>query len=125
MKHGLGLKTGDILLMAAVLLLAIFLFFLPFFAAQAHSAQIVIAETGQVRTVSLDTDGTYHITAQGIQLTVQVAGGTVSVSHSDCRDGICRGTPPISRAGQTIVCAPAGVVVRILGEEAFVDGVSG
>ncbi len=125
MKHRFGLKTGDLLLMVFLLLTALFLFFLPFLAHDGVSAQILIAETGQTRTVPLYTDGAYEVTGRGIHLTVQVKDGAVFVAHSDCRDGICRNTPPISRAGQSIVCAPAGVVVRILGEGAIVDGVSG
>jgi hypothetical protein len=121
----LGLKIGDILLMAMILLFAIVLFLLPFFAEDATTAEIVIAESGEVKTIPLDKNQTYAITARGVTLTVCVEDGKVFVSHSDCRDGICRNTPPISRAGQTIVCAPAGVVVRVTGKEAVVDGVSG
>ena len=121
----LGLKIGDILLMAVILLSALFLFVLPFFAEEAATAEIVIAESGEIKTISLDKNQTYDITTRGVTLTVCVEDGMVFVSHSDCRDGICRNTPPISRAGQTIVCAPAGVVVRVTGKEAVVDGVSG
>lgn len=125
MKHRFGIQIGDIVLMSFLLLVALFLFALPFFSGQGASAEIVVAETGAVKNVSLDTDGSYEITARGLRLTVQVAEGSVFVSHSDCRDGICRNTPPISRPGQSIVCAPAGVVVRISGEGAVVDGISG
>ena len=125
MKHRFGLRIGDVLLMLFLLLLAVFLFFLPFMAQQAQNAEIVIAQTGEIRTVSLNTDATYEISSRGINLTVQVKDGTIFVAGADCRDGICRATLPISRAGQSIVCAPAGVVVRITGEEALVDGVSG
>ncbi len=125
MKHRFGIQIGDMLLMGFLLLVALLLFVLPFLAGEGTRAEIVIAETGTVKSVSLDTDGTYEIAARGVRLTVQVADGAVWVSHSDCRDGICRNTPPISRPGQSIVCAPAGVVVRISGEGAVVDGVSG
>ncbi len=125
MKQRFGLKIGDIVLMLFLLVAAIILLILPFLSEKAASAEIVMAETGEVRTVSLHTDASYEIISRGVHLTVQVKDGTVFVSRSDCRDGICSSTPPISRAGQSIVCAPAGVVVRVLGEGAVVDGVSG
>lgn len=125
MEHRFGLKIGDIILMATVLLAALLLFLLPSFAEEAATAEIVIAETGEVKTVPLDRNKTYDISTRGITLSICVEDGTVFVSHSDCRDGICRNTPPISRAGQSIVCAPAGVVIRVTGKEAVVDGVSG
>ncbi len=124
-KHRFGLKWGDILLMAALFLVALGLFFLPFLKEEAATVEIRMAETGQVRTIPLTLDATYEIAARDVELTVQVKDGAVSITHSTCRDQICRNTPPISRAGQSIVCAPAGVVVQIMGEEAVVDGVSG
>ncbi len=124
MKKTRTLRPGDLLLMAAIGLAAILLFILPFLSDQAESAQIEIVETGEVRIISLSSDGAYEVISRGVHLTVCVSDGQAFVSESDCRDGICRGTAPISRAGQTIVCAPAGVVVRILGEEAMVDGVT-
>ncbi len=122
--HRTRLTVGDIILMSATLFIAALLFILPFFTDGARTAQIVLAETGEVRSVSLGQDADYQISSRGVSLTVTVSGGEIFVSHSDCRDGICKSTPPISRAGQSIVCAPAGVVLRIDGEEAIVDGVS-
>lgn len=120
-----GLKPGDLLLMAAILLCAVLLFCLPLLGASAAEAEIVILETGQTQRVMLQRDAIYPITSRGISMTVCVAGGEIFVAASDCRDGICRNTFPISRAGQTIVCAPAGVIVRVIGEEAVVDGIAG
>ncbi len=125
MAHRFGIRIGDICLTVLLLLLAGLLFFLPFLRQAGVTAEIVIAETGESRNISLEQDGTYAVTGRGIHLTVAVKDGAVCVLESDCRDHICRNTPPISRAGQSIVCAPAGVVVRITGEGAAVDGVSG
>ncbi len=125
MKLGIKLKAGDYLLMAAIFVLALLLFVLPLLSPKAAWGEIVLAQTGQVRQVSLAADSTYEVCSNGITLTVEVKDGEIFIAHSDCRDGICKNTPPISRAGQSIVCAPAGVVVRITGEEAVVDGVAG
>ncbi len=121
----LGIKLGDLILSATVLIAAIFLFLSPLLASPSGSAEIIITETEEKRVVSLDKEASYEINTRGVTLTITVKDGSIFVAHSDCRDGICRKTPPISRAGQSIVCAPAGVVVRILGEEVIVDGVSG
>ncbi len=121
-----GLKVGDIILAAVMLVTALCLFALPYLSAgSAESAEIVLVGTGEVRAISLTRDATYTVESGGVTLVVCVSEQKVSVTDADCRDGICRRTPPISRPGQSIVCAPAGVVVRIIGEEAIVDGVSG
>ncbi len=125
MKPKLGIKFGDVILMAGIVILALVLFVLPFFAEKATTAEIVYAETGETRKLPLDKDAAYDIESRGVKLSVRVQDGEVFVETSDCRDAVCKNTPPISRAGQSIVCAPAGVVIRISGEGAVVDGVSG
>ncbi len=125
MKHRAVLTVGDIILMSSLLLSSVLLFLSPLLSERAASAQIVMAETGEVRVISLSKDAEYEVTSRGVNLTICVAEGEVFVAHSDCRDNICQNTPPISRGGQSIVCAPAGVVVRVVGEEVLVDGVSG
>ncbi len=48
-------------------------------------------------------------------LTVVIKDGCVWVTDSTCRDGTCEHTGKISRAGQSIVCLPAEVVITIVG----------
>lgn len=121
----IGLKIGDVCLLVFLALVTLLLFLLPFWRDAATSAEIVIAETGEVRTISLENNADYVVSSREITLTICVDNGQVYVATADCRDGICKRTPAISRAGQSIVCAPAGVVIRITGEEAVVDGVVG
>lgn len=125
MKRRFSLKIGDIILMSVILLTSVLLFLAPFLKEKSQSAEIYIAETDETKIISLDTDKEYEIVSRGVKLTLCVKGGEISVTKSDCRDGICEDTPPISRKGQTIVCAPAGVIVRIAGKGAGVDGIAG
>ena len=48
-------------------------------------------------------------------LTVVVEDGCVFVTGATCRDKTCEHTGKISRAGQSIVCLPAEVVITIVG----------
>jgi len=72
--------------------------------------------------LSLDTDTVFSLESGGISLTVSVSDGSVFVSEAGCPDGVCMGTGKISRAGEIIVCVPAGVVIRIPSES---DGSAG
>ncbi len=125
MKQRFGLKIGDIILMTVVLLSAVLLFLSPLLFNESQYAEIVIVEEDKIISVNLNKDDIYPIESRGVKLTVCVAAGEIFVKKSNCRDGICKNTPPISRVGQSIVCAKAGVVVRIVGEGAVVDGISG
>ena len=49
---------------------------------------------------------------------MDIADGTVNVVDSDCPGHDCQHTPPISRAGQSIVCLPAQIVISLEGVEA-------
>ena len=52
-----------------------------------------------------------------------ISGGKASIVYADCPDKLCVKQHAISRAGQTIICLPHKLVIRILGESG-VDAVS-
>lgn len=61
-----------------------------------------------------------------ISVTVLLEPGKVSIVHSDCPDQICVNTGVLTRPGQSAVCLPARVAVRIVGEtQSGVDGMTG
>lgn len=49
-------------------------------------------------------------------LTVVIEDGSVYVTNPSCPDGICEKTGKISRANESIVCLPGGVVITVEGE---------
>ena len=113
----------DALVALAVALVAAvtaLLFYLP--KTQSGHLTAVITQHGQVvrrmavsgmdkeQVIELD-DGTYH-------LTVRVSADGAYVSHSDCPTQDCVHTGVIRRAGQSIVCLPAQVVVYLEGTPA-------
>ena len=57
-------------------------------------------------------------------LTLSVERDGVCVTDAACPDGVCVRTGKIARAGESIVCAPLGVVV-VLSGDGTVDGVTG
>ena len=58
-------------------------------------------------------------------LTVTAAGGAVSVTQSDCPGQDCVHSGAVSRAGQSIVCLPAHIVVELVGAADGYDLVTG
>ena len=123
-------KPLDALVAAAVVALAVVTALL-FYGPRTGAGQLtaVITQHGQtVRTVALTgldkelviplDDGTYH-------LTVRVSGDAAYIADSDCPGQDCVHTGPISRAGQSIVCLPAQVVVSLVSTSSDVDAVLG
>ena len=101
----------DALVALAVVLLAVvsaLLFYLP----KNQSGDI----SGQeVRRVPLSDFTETTVTSRGYTLHIAAEGGAVSVTDSDCPTQDCVHTGAISRAGQSIVCLPAQVVVHLEG----------
>ena len=69
--------------------------------------KVILSALNEEKTVTID--GTYHLT---IALTEE----GVQVTESDCPTQDCVRTGVISRPGQSIVCLPEQVVVRLDGE---------
>ncbi len=53
--------------------------------------------------------------ANGVTLTVELSRDGARVKEADCPDGTCRRTGLITRAGESAVCLPGRVVVRLEG----------
>ncbi len=62
----------------------------------------------------LDTDRTINIGETNI---CTISGGYVSMTDAECPDKSCMKMKSISKAGETIVCLPNRVVLKIVGKE--------
>jgi len=101
--------VGGILLFSALLG---FIFMLTAAYKGGISEVEIIAPDFEAR-YSLDSDLTLEV--KGV--TVVIENGCVYVSDSDCDDKICVNTGRISRSGQSVVCLPKKVSVRIVNVE--------
>ena len=114
-----------IFLLAAVLASAGFWQWIP----GSGAPVAVIEQAGkEVRRVELDsiTQPETLVLEGEISVTVLLEPGQVSIIHSDCPDQICVNTGILTQPGQSAVCLPARVSVRIVGKsESGVDGMTG
>ena len=88
---------------------------------------VEITTSDDVFTLSLKRDGEYTIESDGYTLTLTVKDGSAHVSHYTCPDGLCAAAGEISRVGQCIICLPAGVSIRVVGNHTgeVLDGIAG
>ena len=119
----------DALVVLVVLALAAALAVKPFFAArtpQSGALTVVVSADGQeLDRVPLAQFGTRTYTSDGYTLTVTAADGAVSVTESDCPGQDCVHSGAVSRAGQSVVCLPARIVVELAGAADGYDLVTG
>ena len=114
----------DAVAVATVLLLALALFLAPWLD-RAEGAILVISTDEGEREYSLFEAREIELNSNGVSLTVVIENRTAYVRESSCPDGICRAGGRISRNGESILCAPAGVRLLVKGGASDVDFVAG
>ncbi|MDD3244152.1 MAG: NusG domain II-containing protein [Eubacteriales bacterium] len=115
-------KRGD-LVVAGIVLLMMAASLLPLLggAATRGTRADIYRDGSLLFSAALAQDAVYRISA-GVQ--VEVKDGRARVCASDCPDQVCVRTGWISRPGQTAVCLPNRLVVRVSGGEEALDGVT-
>ena len=106
-------RRNDLLLIGGLLLAALLVWFLVRPGGMGHWAVVTVdgQESGRY---SLDVERTVTIGEEAYNI-LRIAGGTASVVEANCGDHTCVRTGSISREGETIVCLPHRLVVRIEG----------
>ena len=109
------ITVGDIIITAATLAVAVFLLVsVGLLNRDARYAAITVRNRGTERYI-LHENREIMIESDGITLCVIIEDGGGYIRESDCRDQVCVMTGRIDKSGQSIICAPAGVAVTIVG----------
>lgn len=117
-------SVWDAVAVAAVVLAAVVLTVIPLMRTDTASVLVVTTPEGSSE-YALSESRELTLTSRGVTLQITVANGEVYVSHSDCPDGVCVASGRICCAGETILCAPAGVTLTVKGGGEDVDFVAG
>jgi Uncharacterized protein conserved in bacteria len=108
----LGVRRGDLVLAAALLVISMagcLILFLP----ETGREYVSVRKNGEeIALLPLDTDCAFSVGDGNI---IEIKDGTVRMTYADCPDKICVRTGSISHSGQSIVCAPNKVVILIVG----------
>lgn len=116
-QHELKFNRFDALVALIIALLAVaaaLWFYLP--RSQSGQLTVVISVAGEeTRRVPLSDFTETTVTGSSYTLRVSTRDGGVAVTDSDCPTQNCVHTGVITRAGQSIVCLPAQVVVHLEG----------
>ncbi len=119
--------TRDLILVGALLLLALLLFFLvrngQDRATGTGAVAVVTVDGAEVGRYPLNKSGTFPLN-NGSNILV-VENGEAWVSEANCPDKVCMGMGRISRNGEFIACLPNRLIVVVEGgEPALVDGMT-
>ena len=118
-------KRGDLYLIVGCLLAALVCCCLWFLLRQDGSAVIVEQNGRETARYALSEDRTVRIEGEGGYNLLVIEGGEVYLSEADCPTQLCMKTGKIRYAGQSIVCLPHKLAVRITGGASSLDAVTG
>lgn len=106
-------KRNDIILIAALLLLAVAGALLYMSMRTDGDVAIVLSDGKEIARYPLDTDIETVITTEYGANKLVISGGKAYISEADCPDKICVEHREIFYNGDTIVCLPHKLVIKI------------
>lgn len=110
------IKWGDLVIIGAVLLLAAAIVLVMARGAAGDTLYAEVWQDGALLERVQLTDNTDREIDIGGHNTVVLAGRTAEMAWADCPDQVCVRTGRLTRAGQTAVCLPHRVVLKLVGE---------
>ena len=113
------LRIGDMIIALVVISLGVMIWAFPLFGGE-NGGFVEIKHEDKVKTLSLSVDASLSV--GGCDILIEKA--KVKVSDATCPDHVCIKTGEIHRAGQSIVCVPNKVSIKITGEGEF-DALAG
>lgn len=123
-RTNIKVNKKELLIIFILLIVALFSFLIFRISGQGAKVEIKISQE-LYGTYDLLTDQEIIIKdKEGLTLMNSlIKNGKVQVLTSNCPDKICIESGSIEFSGQTIVCLPNKVVIKIIGDDAEIDGV--
>ena len=121
------LKKADMVLIGVILAAALLCLGGMYLTRTGGSMAVVYVDGQETARYPLSQNQTVEIEGyQGGYNILEIRGGIASVTEADCPDALCVHESDIQYDGQSIVCLPHRVVVKIEnGEEPALDGIAG
>ena len=126
MKKKIFGNRNEIILIIIILLISIGSFFVYKGIFRAPGAYVeVMVDDEEYGRYSLNDDCNVSIETKYGRNELMIKDGMADMTDADCRDKICVSHKAISKNGETIICLPHKVVVRIVSDQSdTLDGIS-
>ena len=109
------LSKWEIIIIAAVVIIGAVLVAVLFLMKKPGSVAVVSVGGKEIARYDLDEDIDIEIQGVGGTNRLIISGGTVRIEEADCPDKLCVKQGAISDVGQSIICLPHRVSVRVEG----------
>lgn len=105
-------KKGDIIVIISVIILIIIVSVLTF--PKSSGKEVEISIDGKSHFYPLNKDTTIETDGEFKNI-VTIRNDEVWISNANCPDKLCKNTGKISKKGQSIICVPEKMIIRITG----------
>ena len=105
--------VADIFLIASIVVFSLSVFCLILLVRKPGEYVCVRVNGEELDRYSLSDDCEYSLNGGTNVLVIE--NGAAYISYADCPDGICKGRGKISYSGETIICLPNKLEIRIVG----------
>ena len=109
------LTKGDILLIAIIIAASVGLWINLFLSSNDSQNAEIYFENKLIKTLSLNQDTQYTINKDGVRILIEVEDKKIRMKESNCPRKICVHQGWIRKSGESIICVPNKVVVKING----------
>lgn len=118
MKKFLNLKEAAVI---AIILIICFLALFIVNSGKNGKYAVISSDGNEILRLELDKDIQNITVANAENIVFEVKDCAIFVTETDCHDKICLKTGAVSKNGQSIVCLPKKITVKIIGEDSEAD----
>lgn len=112
----------DIIVVFVLLLIAVGFYLFSYFVNNKTAGYVEIyREDTLIEIYSLDSNGKYEIKTRDNINQVVIENGSVFIGEANCPDKLCVKQGSISKSGESIICLPHKIVVKISAKEGKIN----
>ena len=109
-----NMKKQDIIFITGIFLIGILLFAGYHLWYHTPGSMVEITIDGTVyQTLALEKDTTIEIPTDAGSNILKIHNGIADMTNADCPDKLCVNQKPVSHTGETLVCLPHKVIVKV------------
>ena len=122
MKSTVQKRKNDLLLIGILLGAAVFFLFLIIICKKEGAVIQIVIDGTVIESYPLAVERTVELSDEDGSNTLVIENGEAHITKADCPDKLCVHQNPIGYLGETIVCLPHKLIIRVVsGEEGEVD----
>lgn len=121
MKKNAFVKRGDLWLIAVLLAVGLAAAIILPLMLPPGGAVSVERDGRVLGEYPLDTDMRLRLDGSGGYNTLVIENGRAYIESADCPKGVCTAHPPVSKEGETIICRPHRLVIRVVSRGGLTD----